>query len=68
MTRTQRAWLGASASLVAFIVAYVLFFDGSRTLLFSALGLTLVLINFFVFAALARRQSREAPDGPTPQG
>jgi hypothetical protein len=68
MTRTQRVWLGASASLVVFIVAYVLFFDGSKTLLFTALGLTMVLINFFVFAALARRQWREAPNEPTQPG
>jgi hypothetical protein len=40
----------------------VLFFDGSRTLLFSALGLTLVLLTRFVFAGLERRQSREAPN------
>jgi hypothetical protein len=68
VTRTRRVWLGASASLIVFIVAYVLFFDGSRTLLFSALGLTLVLLNFFVFAGLARRRSREAPNEPAQRG
>jgi hypothetical protein len=68
VTRTRRVWLGASASLIVFIVAYVLFFDGSRTLLFSALGLTLVLLNFFVFAGLARRRSREAPSEPAQRG
>jgi hypothetical protein len=57
MTNTERVVLAVGASLIVFIVGYVLFFGGSGTLLFSALGLT-ILTLLFLLATLTRRTSR----------